>query len=100
MTREDAGELPFDHASNFPEEWWTERRKRDYYIGEDGCVHLDPWSPTSAEWKAHLVAKCREMYAKKMAEPGLSADERAVYMARLEYYEIRTLGHHSLAGPH
>lgn len=47
-----------NHKSNFPPEWWDERRLRDYYIDENGCVQLNPQSETGKRVAAHLEAGC------------------------------------------
>lgn len=39
--------LPDNHVSKFRPEWWNERRKRDYYVGDDGRVYLRVDSPTA-----------------------------------------------------
>ncbi len=46
--------LPDNHCSKFSPEWWNERRKRDYYVDMDGCVQLDPGSPTGLRLKIAL----------------------------------------------
>lgn len=36
------------HHSTFPANWWSEhRRKRDYYVDDDGEVQLRMGSPTA-----------------------------------------------------
>lgn len=34
------------HWTEFPPEWWNERRRRDYYIDDEGEVKLDVESET------------------------------------------------------
>jgi hypothetical protein len=38
---------PINHHSKFPEGWWNERRRRDYFVDGDGLVRLRPDSPTA-----------------------------------------------------
>lgn len=47
--------IPCNHTSNFPDEWWNDRRKSDYYVGEDQCVRLRPDSPTGQKLAASLM---------------------------------------------
>lgn len=49
-------ELPDNHVSKFRAEWWNERRKRDYYVDDAGCVQLRPDSPTGQKFCEYLTA--------------------------------------------
>lgn len=58
------GNKPVNHVSRFHFQWWTERRKRDYYIDDDGCVQLDPQSPTGRDLAQSLRVEAMKQYAK------------------------------------
>jgi hypothetical protein len=53
-------DLPCNHASRFPGEWWTDRRKRDYFVDENDLVRLKPESPTAEKLRAHLAMIARD----------------------------------------
>lgn len=42
------------HWTEFAPEWWTERRRRDYYVDSDGYVRLDPMSKTGQALATYL----------------------------------------------
>lgn len=54
-------DVPENHITNFPPEWWTSRRKRDYFVGSDDCVHLHPYSFTGTKVAAMLMELAREL---------------------------------------
>lgn len=61
-------DLPEDHESNFPAEWWNERRKRDYFVTSDGLVKVRPGSPTDLKVRAELARMAMDC-ALLMSEP-------------------------------
>jgi hypothetical protein len=56
-------DLPPDHFTNFSEAWWTERRKRDYFINEDGRVKVLPGSDTDKYFCAKLRVAAMQLAA-------------------------------------
>lgn len=59
-------ELPCNHHTKFRAEWWNERRKRDYYIDAEGCVHLRCDSETGRALEAQLMAEAERLRAELM----------------------------------
>jgi hypothetical protein len=55
------GDLPDNHHTRFCEAWWTERRKRDFYVDENGCVQLRIDSDTGRRLEAELVMIVRDI---------------------------------------
>lgn len=55
--------LPENHVSNFPTEWWTERRCRDYLVDDAGCVQLRDGSETALILAVQLVSRAYLMGA-------------------------------------
>ena len=62
--------LPCNHASNFRAEWWNDRRKRDYFVDQDGLVQLRPESPTGMRLREMLMQKLREIALRYMQPMG------------------------------
>jgi hypothetical protein len=44
---------PDNHVSNFPPEWWSERRRQDYFVDQGRCVQLVDGSETAD--RLHVV---------------------------------------------
>lgn len=59
---------PENHQDNFPASWWTERRKRDYFVDQHGCVQLRPDSPTGVRVRKALLAAAHKM-ALELSQP-------------------------------
>lgn len=54
-------EIPCDHFINFPPEWWTDRRRRDYFIDDSNRVRLRADSPTGLELSKRLRKIAQEI---------------------------------------
>lgn len=55
--------LSESHYLNFPVEWWTESRKRDYFIDQNGYVQLDLNSPKGTRLMALINTSRRAVTA-------------------------------------
>lgn len=55
--------LSESHYLNFPVEWWTESRKRDYFIDQNGYVQLNLGSDKGKRLMALLISSRRAVTA-------------------------------------
>lgn len=69
-------DLRENHYSNFPQEWWTEVRKRDYYIDGEGLVQLRGDSETGRRFAESLRGKLASATNSSISEPSLIPVER------------------------